>query len=138
MPTGRPKKPLILTDEERVKLEQWARRPKTAQRLALRSRIVLRCAEGLANQTVARELRITGATVCKWRERFRTARLEGLGPPRMSVSRRSASRGISDWRCDGRIPSMRQTSPGCAPTDHQSAYVSLPGLSSSLGKSTID
>ena len=78
MRTGRPKKPLVLTIEEREKLEQWARGPKTAQRLALRSRIVLRCAEGLANQAVGRELRVTGATVGKWRERFRTARLEGL------------------------------------------------------------
>jgi len=78
MPTGRPKKPLGLTDEERVKLEQWARRPKTARRLALRSRAVLRCAQGLPNQAVARELRITGATVGEWRERFRTTRLEGL------------------------------------------------------------
>ena len=53
MRTGRPKKPLDLAHEERVKLEQWARRPKTAQRLALRSRIVLRCAEGLSHQAVA-------------------------------------------------------------------------------------
>src|SRR5580658_10508573 len=74
--------------------EQWARRPKTAQRLALRSRIVLRCAEGLPNQTVARELRITGATVCKWRERFRTARLEGLA----DEPRPGAPREISDAR----------------------------------------
>jgi hypothetical protein len=27
---------------------------------------------------VASELRLTGATVCKWRERFRVQRLEGL------------------------------------------------------------
>lgn len=77
MPTGRPKKPLILTDEEREKLQQCARRPKTAQRLTVRCRIVLRCAEGLPNQAMAREMRITGATLRKWRERFRTARLEG-------------------------------------------------------------
>src|SRR5579863_6949558 len=97
MLTGRPKKPLILTDEERVKLEQWARRPKTAQRLALRSRIVLRCAEGLPNQTVARELRITGATVCKWRERFRTDRLEGLADePRPGAPREITDAQVGD------------------------------------------
>ena len=54
MRTGRPKKSLVLSQEEREKLEQWARRPKTAQRLALRSRVVLGCADGLSNQTVAR------------------------------------------------------------------------------------
>ncbi len=39
MPTGRPLKELTLSDDERLTLEQWARRPKSAQRLALRSRI---------------------------------------------------------------------------------------------------
>jgi len=38
---GRPTKPIVLTEEERSKLQEWARRPKTAQRLALRARIVL-------------------------------------------------------------------------------------------------
>jgi len=78
MRTGRPKKPLDLNDEEREKLQQWARRPKTAQRLALRSRIVLGCAEGLPNQVVARQCGTSSHTVGKWRERFRAARLEGL------------------------------------------------------------
>ena len=44
-----------------------ARRPKSGQAAAVRARIVLR-----------RKLPITGATVCKWRERFRQDRLEGL------------------------------------------------------------
>src|SRR5215472_11735245 len=75
---GRPTKPIELSAEERGKLQEWARRPKTAERLALRSRIVLGCADGLENRQVARQLHVTDQTVCKWRERFRTARLEGL------------------------------------------------------------
>ena len=35
---GRPKPPLVLTDEERQTLERWSRRAKTAQALALRPR----------------------------------------------------------------------------------------------------
>src|SRR3990170_2533891 len=97
MPIGRPKKELKLTGEERQKLEQWARRPKTAQRLALRSRIVLRCADGLSNQAVARQLRTSGATVGKWRERFRTARLEGLADePRPGAPREIADAQVED------------------------------------------
>jgi transposase len=107
MLTGRPKKPLVLTAEERVKLEQWARRPKTAQRLALRSRIVLRCAQGLPNQTVARELRITGATVCKWRERFRAARLEGLA----DEPRPGAPREITDAQVEDLITRTLESTP---------------------------
>ena len=35
---GRPKAPLVLTDEERQTLQRWARRAKTAQALALRAK----------------------------------------------------------------------------------------------------
>jgi hypothetical protein len=44
----------------------------------MRARIVLGCEEGLSNGAVAEKLHVTGATVCKWRERFRVNRLEGL------------------------------------------------------------
>ncbi|MEE8458085.1 MAG: IS630 family transposase, partial [Acidimicrobiia bacterium] len=50
---GRPKAPLVLTDEERETLERWARRPKSAQSLALRCRIVLAGATGATNREVA-------------------------------------------------------------------------------------
>lgn len=77
--TGRPKKPLVLTDDERQTLERWARRPKSAQALALRARIVLACAEaGATNQMVAAGLGVHPVTVGKWRDRFITKRLEGL------------------------------------------------------------
>ena len=75
---GRPKPPLTLTDDERQKLETWADRPKSTQRLATRARIVLACAEGLDNKDVAARLDINIATVGKWRRRFLDLRLDGL------------------------------------------------------------
>jgi len=75
---GRPKAPLSLTDEERETLERWSRRPKSAQALALRCRIVLACADGLNNLAVAELLHVNKATVSKWRRRFLAKRLEGL------------------------------------------------------------
>jgi transposase len=78
MPLGRPKPTLILTDDEWFKLTTWAKRPTSAQRLALRARIVLACAEGLTNRAVARQLNLTPHTVGKWRGRFLVGRLEGL------------------------------------------------------------
>jgi len=63
---------------EREQLESWARRPKSAQALALRSRIVLRAAEGLTNTEVAEELGVSHTTVRKWRNRFAQQRLDGL------------------------------------------------------------
>jgi transposase len=76
--TGRPKAPLILDEREREQLERWTRRAKSTQSLALRSRIVLACAEGADNKSVAVDLRCSSATVGKWRARFVEHRLDGL------------------------------------------------------------
>ena len=47
---------VVLSDEERETLERWARRPKSAQALALRCRIVLAAAEGRSSTEIAAEL----------------------------------------------------------------------------------
>ena len=78
MITGRPKKELVLSEAERGTLERWTRRAKTSQHLALRARIVLACSEGQNNSEVARRLNTTGATVGKWRERFRLGGVDAL------------------------------------------------------------
>lgn len=78
MRTGRPIAPLSLASEERERLEEWVRRPKTAQALAQRSRVVLECAGGNSNTAVARKLGVTQQTVGKWRQRFLERRLDGL------------------------------------------------------------
>src|SRR5690349_5396549 len=70
--------PLVLADDERQVLEGWARRRKTAQALALRSRIVLACADGSSVTEAAAGLGTSRATVAKWRSRFLQDRLEGL------------------------------------------------------------
>jgi transposase len=78
MRTGRPVAELVLTAEEKAALERWSRRPKSAQALARRSRIVLECARGESNTAVAQKLGITKQTVGKWRSRFLERRLDGL------------------------------------------------------------
>jgi len=86
---GTPLAELVLTSDERETLERWARRPTTAQGLALRCRIVLACAEGGSNLEVARRLGVHRMTVGTWRARFVARRLDGLhdeprpGGPRM-------------------------------------------------------
>ena len=78
MRTGRPLLPLLITDDQRSTLESWARRPKTAQSLALRAKIILACAEGKPNGVVATQTRVRQQTVGKWRSRFLSKGLEGL------------------------------------------------------------
>jgi len=56
---GRRKSELVLSEAERAQLTRWVRRAKTAQFLALRARIVLRCAEGGTNKQVAAELGVS-------------------------------------------------------------------------------
>jgi transposase len=78
MRRGRPKASLVLTDEERRQLESLAHRSRTASQLARRARIILACAEGHDNAVVARRLRLSPVTVCKWRARFVDERIDGL------------------------------------------------------------
>jgi transposase len=71
-------KPLVLSEDERRILENWARRRRTAQGLASRARIVLACAEGDSNLAVAARLGVNRGTVTRWRARFLAGRLDGL------------------------------------------------------------
>jgi transposase len=89
MARGRKLIPIDLSPEERETLERWARRRKSAQGLATRSRIVLLAADGWSNLAVAEHLHVTRVTVGRWRGRFLEHRLDGLvdeprpGAPRM-------------------------------------------------------
>lgn len=107
MPIGRPTKSLNVTPEEKEKLTMLARRPKSAQAMAMRARIVLGCDEGLSNAEVAKKLHLTGATVCKWRERFRLSRLEGL----LDEPRPGAPRSITDAQVEEVVTKTLESMP---------------------------
>jgi transposase len=125
MRTGRPVKELVLSSDEQTKLEQWARRPKTSQRLALRSRIILECASGLTNTQVAAKLKITMPTVGKWRNRFVADRLEGL----VDEPRPGAPRSILDARIEDVIGRTLESKPESA------THWSTRGMAKTMGLS---
>jgi transposase len=87
--TGRPKAALVLTEEERTELKRLIARSRVNRDVAFRARIVLACADGLANIDVARRLRTGERTVGKWRRRFIDERAAGLyDEPRVGAERR--------------------------------------------------
>ena len=102
----------MLSDDERRVLVGWARRPKTAQALATRSRIVLRCAEGGTIGEVAAELGVCRDMVAKWRRRFLTDRLEGLS----DAPRPGRPRVIGDEQVEQVIAKTLEERPSTADT----------------------
>ena len=104
---GRPKAPLVLTEAERSELQALAVRRKTAQAVALRARIVLACADGMDNNTVAERLKVTKQTVSKWRGRFVKYRRDGL----LDAPRSGAPRSIEDERVEAVIAKTLESVP---------------------------
>ena len=98
---------VVLSDEERKTLERWARRPNSAQSLAMRCRIVLACADGETSTAVAEELGLNISTVRKWRRRFVEAGLDGLH----DEPRPGAPRSIADEDVERVIVTTLESSP---------------------------
>jgi len=97
MARGRPLEPIVVSEEDRETLVRFTRRAKTSQALALRSRIVLRCADGATNHQVARALHVTPQTVGKWRVRYIAGGVEGLlDEPRPGAPRTVTDEQIED------------------------------------------
>ncbi len=78
MPRGRPLPPLTVSPDARAELASMARSRSLPAGLVQRARIVLLCAEGLDNTTVAARVGVSRQTVGRWRERFRLQGLMGL------------------------------------------------------------
>jgi transposase len=125
--TGRPKADLALTDQEREQLLRWARRAKSAQSLSLRSKIILRCAEGMDNASVAAQLGCSTATVGKWRRRFVEERLDGL----TDEPRPGAPRSVSDDQVEQVVVATLERTPREATHWSRASMAAETGLSKS-------
>jgi transposase len=79
----------------------------SAQALALRSRIVLRAAEGLKNTEIAQRLDVSRNMVMTWRSRFAEHRLDGL----LDEPRPGRPRVITDEQVEEAIIMTLETTP---------------------------
>ena len=125
--TGRPKADLTVTAEEREQLQRWSRRATSAHALALRSKIILRCADGADNITVASGLGVTSTTVGKWRRRFVEKGLDGL----IDEARPGGPRSVSDEQVEQVVVDTLERTPRDATHWSRSAMAAETGLSKS-------
>ncbi|MGW0817429.1 GntR family transcriptional regulator [Streptomyces viridiviolaceus] len=98
-----------LSEEDRAILADGSQQPPGPVRL--RSRIVLACAEGLTNAEVAQRLRVSPATVAKWRERYLRQGTAGLSDAPRSGRPRSATRQEAEAHVAAVLEQARNGSP---------------------------
>jgi transposase len=98
---------VVLSADERELLEGWARRRKTANALAMRSRIVLAAAGGESNAQIAERLGVHRNTVSTWRRRFVEFRVDGL----LDEPRPGQPRKITDAKVEEVIAKTLESAP---------------------------
>lgn len=69
---------IMLTTEDKARLEEAARRYTSPYRDVIRAKIVLYAARGLSNDEIARRLDTPRQVVSKWRKRFFEQGFDGL------------------------------------------------------------
>lgn len=100
-------RPIELTEGERSRLVELARRQKTANAVARRARIVLAAADGLGNTAIAKGLGVGRATAEKYRNRFLRRRLDGL----LDEPRPGAPRQVTDAQVEHVVTQTLETTP---------------------------
>jgi transposase len=118
---------LLLDAQEREQLQAWARRRKSAQALAQRSRIVLAAASGKNNSEIAAEMGVTRGMAAKWRSRFAAQRLDGL----LDEPRPGRPRTITDAQVEEVIVRTLETTPNDATHWSTRSLAAQVGLSQS-------
>jgi putative transposase len=78
MITGRPKKPVTLSEGEHEQLSAIVSSRSLPHGLVRRARIVLMAADGISNNTIAERVGLSHQTVCQWRQRYLQQGLVGL------------------------------------------------------------
>jgi putative transposase len=129
MPAGRPKTPLVVTPDEREQLESFTRSTTLPAGLVKRAQIVVLSDDGLTNQAIAQQLRLSMPTVKKWRDRFIACSIAGLD----DEPRPGRPRSISDERIADLLRTVIETKPATGTHWSCRALATETGI----GKSTV-
>lgn len=96
-----------ITSDQRAELERFASRPKTAQALAQRCRIIILSADGASDTEVAEREGVSRQTVGKWKKRFLTGGLDAL----LDEPRPGAPRSLADEDIEKVITTTLEAAP---------------------------
>jgi len=129
MKSGRPKKPLELSAEEREQMQAIASSRSLPHGLVRRAKIILLSAEGMPNSAIAQKLGLRGGTVGKWRSRYLEGGVQGLH----DELRPGRPRSISDEEVAALVQKTLRTRPQGA--THWTVRSAAKGAS--LSKSTV-
>jgi transposase len=99
---------LFVDDNQRKRLKHLAASGQTAQKVALRARIVVLAGEGRPNHAIARELGVSRPTVLLWRGRFAAGGVQGIVKDAPRPGRR---KGISAEAVKRVVETTMQTTP---------------------------
>jgi putative transposase len=78
MKTGRPKTPIILSQQEHAQLKSMVCSRSLPHSLVTRARIVLMDGQGATNREISEKVDLSPQMVCKWRQRYLHQGLSGL------------------------------------------------------------
>jgi putative transposase len=78
MKTGRPKTPIVLSDQEHAQLKSIVCSRSLPHGLITRARIVLMAAQGSTNREISEKVCLSPQMVCKWRRRYLDQGVSGL------------------------------------------------------------
>jgi len=103
--------PVVLSEAEAVRLEQWIRAGSTPQGVVLRARLILAAAVGQTDQQISKELKVQRRTAALWRRRVRE---QGIGCVwEMALGRGRKARYGAGWIAD-MVAATLQTKPAGA------------------------
>jgi transposase len=130
MRIGRPRTNLMLSPDERRRLDTLAHRSRSAPDLARRARIILACADDRPTTAIAKRLHVSPTTVCKWKTRFLRDRLDGL----YDEPRPGAPRTLGDDQIEAVVVRTLEETP------HGATHWSLRGMAKASGvsRSTVN
>lgn len=123
--------PLTLSDADRVRLQRMARSTSLPHRTVRQAKALLWAADGVANEEIARRSGVDADTVRRWRQRFESDGLDGVGVI-------AKGRGRKSWLPEGTVAEVVRVTQHELPADGSTHWTTrLLADRFGIGKDTV-